>query len=81
MSIERLDVARLLAPDMRPLLTQPAMMHVLRRCGGTIVGDGQEWYAKIDGTLLMDADRSRLLNRALDLIAVRPDLWPPPSAA
>ncbi len=82
MSIECLDIPRLLAPDMRPLLTQPAMMHVLRRCGGVIVGDGEEWYAKIATILIRGADRGHVLKQALDIIAIRPDLWPqPPSAA
>ncbi len=82
MSIERLDISRLLAADMREIMDEESMAHVLRRCGGVIVDDGDEWYAKIASVLIRGADRGRVLSQALDIIAIRPDLWPgPPSAA
>ncbi len=82
MTIERLDISRLLAADMRDLMDEESMAHVLRRCGGVIMGDGEEWYAKIASVLIRGADRGRVLSQALDIIAIRTDLWPgPPSAA
>ncbi len=82
MSIERLDISRLLAADMRPLMDEESMAHLLRRCGGVIVDDGDEWYARIASVLIRGADRGRVLSQALDIIAIRTDLWPgPPSAA
>jgi hypothetical protein len=82
MSIERLDIARLLADDMRWLIDEPSMTDILYASGGVIVGVGDEWYVQVGGARIKDTVRARVLSRALDLIATRPDLWPqPPSAA
>jgi hypothetical protein len=82
MSIDRPDIARQLGADMRWLLEEPAMTDILYACGGVIVEVGDEWYVQVGGTRIKDTVRSNVLNRALDLIATRPDLWPqPPSDA
>ncbi len=82
MSIVCLDIPRLLAADMRWLMDEDTMAHILRVCGGVIVDDGEEWYAKIASILIRGPDRGIVLDQALDIIAIRPDLWPqPPSAA
>jgi hypothetical protein len=82
MSIERLDIERLLAADMRPLLDDEGMTNLVLKCGGVILDDGNVCLVSIAGIRAIAAVRADALNQALDIIAIRPDLWPGrPSAA
>ncbi len=82
MSLYHVDIKRMLADDMRWLLDEHTMSWLVCKCGGDVRRRGENWHVRIGGTRIKTAARAAALNQALDIIAIRPDLWPPqPSAA
>jgi len=81
MNINRIDIKRMLANDMRWLLDEHTMSWLVCKCGGDVRRRGEDWCVRIGGTRIKAAVRAAALNQALDIIAIRPDLWPPPPSA
>jgi hypothetical protein len=76
MSEGRLDLSRVLAPAVRAKLAEAAKIRLLRCCGIGVAGDAGGWRAQVGCTGIHGPTRAQVIDLALELLHITPDLWP-----